>query len=140
MPANETRPMKHRLAEVLRFGIVGGIGFLVDAGVLMLLTGPFGWPPLPSRIASFPPALTATWILNRLWTFRNTGGKRAAGPQYAIYAGIQLTGMAINFIVYAALVSFGGLFVAQPVLALAAGSIVAMGFNYLVSRRFAFTA
>lgn len=129
--------MKNRLAELLRFGVVGGIGFLVDAGMLMLLTAHFAWPPLPARIASFPPALTATWLLNRLWTFQ-TGRHRAIGHQYAIYAAIQLSGMAINFAVYALLLAASGSFAAQPVLALAVGSVAAMGFNYLMSRRFAF--
>lgn len=126
-----------RMAELARFGIVGGIGFGVDAGMLALLIAVLDWSPLLARLVSFPIALSVTWLLNRVWTFR-AGRHHAAGRQYVAYGVIQVMGAAINFVIYAALLQAGGLFLSQPVMALAAGAAVAMGFNYLLARRFAF--
>ena len=61
--------MRQELGQFITFCIVGGIGFLVDAGILGLLVHGFGADPLLSRLLSFPCAMTVTWYLNRRVTF-----------------------------------------------------------------------
>ena len=120
------------MGSFLRFGMVGAIGFAVDAGVLQLLLLA-GWSPVPARAVAIPVAVFATWVLNRGFTFPEA----QQGPALASlvrYAGVSATGAAVNFAVYTALV-----FVAvQPLAALAVASIVAMAVNYLGSKHFAF--
>ena len=53
------------LREVLRFGAVGTLGFVVDGTILTLLLK-IGQPVVVSRCASFAAAVTVTWLLNRV--------------------------------------------------------------------------
>jgi putative flippase GtrA len=54
--------------EFLRFGLVGVIGFAVDASTLaMMLMADAG--VLRGRAVSYVAAASCTWALNRRWTF-----------------------------------------------------------------------
>ena len=120
------------MGSFLRFGLVGAIGFAVDAGVLQLLLLA-GWDPLSARAVAIPVAVFATWLLNRSFTF--PGAQQ--GPALASlvrYAGVSATGAAVNFAVYTALVIVS----LPPLAALAVASIVAMAVNYLGSKHYAF--
>lgn len=120
------------MASFLRFGMVGCVGFAVDAGVLQLLLLA-GWGPVGARAVAIPVAVFATWVLNRSFTFPEA----QSGPALASflrYAGVSAAGAGVNFVVYAALVLVG----VQPLLALVAASVVAMAVNYLGSKHFAF--
>ena len=57
------------MKKFIRFVIVGATGFLVDAGTLWLLLtfSPLG--PLSARVIAIALAMTATWLLNRTFTF-----------------------------------------------------------------------
>jgi putative flippase GtrA len=120
------------MGSFLRFGMVGVIGFAVDAGVLALLLLA-GWDPVAARAVAIPVAVFATWALNRSFTFPEA----QQGPALASlvrYAGVSATGAAVNFAVYTALVFLA----VPPLAALAVASIVAMAVNYLGSKHFAF--
>ncbi|MBE7941375.1 MULTISPECIES: GtrA family protein [Ramlibacter] len=125
-------------ARILRFGLVGALGFVVDAGVLQLLVWQ-GWNPVAGRAVSIPLAVLATWALNRGFTFREARGAPAL-PSLLRYAGVSAAGAAVNFGVYSALVLASAVFGAHPVLPLAVASGIAMLVNYLGSRHFAFRA
>ena len=120
------------MGSFLRFGMVGAIGFVVDAGVLQLLLAA-GWAAVPARAVAIPVAVFATWVLNRSFTFPEAQ-QGPALPSLVRYAGVSATGAAVNFAVYTALVFLS----VQPLAALALGSIVAMAVNYLGSKHFAF--
>ncbi|WP_341910100.1 GtrA family protein [Ferrovibrio terrae] len=126
-------------ADLLRFVVVGGIGFCVDGGLLMLLNDLADWTPLAARAIGFPVAVTVTWWLNRVWTF-STGRSQPVRRQYALYLAIQLTGLAINFSIFALLVGAMPWFATWPIAALAIGSVTAMFGTYILSRRIAFAA
>lgn len=124
-------------ASLFRFVIVGGIGFAVDGGFLMLLNAGYGLSPFLARCVSFPLALTVTWLLNRSWTF--TGGADVAPlRQYMLYTLIQLGGLAINFSAFIALIFWLPDFERLPLAALTLGAALAMVLTYLLSRHFAF--
>jgi len=125
------------LPPVLRFGLVGCVGFAVDGGLLHLLTTAAGWGPIVARALSFPAAVLATWALNRRFTF----GGVDAGPWWASlarYLGVSLVGTGVNFGIYTGLVLGSGAMAAQPLAPFAIASIAAMAFNYLGSKHFAF--
>src|SRR6476469_6404288 len=70
-------PERLRVAvELLRFGIVGVAGFVVDAAVLTAAIA-LGLGPWLGRVLSYLAAATATFALNRAWTFR---GAASAQP------------------------------------------------------------
>jgi len=62
--------------QVMRFALVGGLGFVVDVGLFNLLRlGVFGeghllQGPIGAKIVSVSAAVLLTWFGNRYWTFR----------------------------------------------------------------------
>lgn len=126
------------LAEFLRFGVVGTAGFVVDTAVLYgALSAGAGL--YAGRVVSYLAAATATWALNRAWTFRSAG-RGAAGRQWALFLLVNLVGFAVNYTTYALLVANLPLVAAHPVLGVAAGSLAGMTGNFVLSRRFVFGA
>lgn len=129
--------MRHWRGEAWRFGLIGGVGFLVDAGVLTWLVRMQGWGLYEARAVSFALAVTATWYLNRRFTF----SRRASADrrrEYGRYFLVQSLGALINLGVYVVVVAALPAISAYPVLPLAAGSAVALLFNFFAARHFAF--
>jgi putative flippase GtrA len=126
------------LAEFIRFGMVGTVGFLVDAGVLLAMLR-LGLGPWVGRIISYICAATATYTLNRLWTFR-AAEQNASWRQWGLFLLLNLSGFAFNYGTYALLLLTVPLVLAQPVLGVAAGALAGMFANFFVSRRFVFRA
>ncbi|MGE3332213.1 MAG: GtrA family protein [Rhodospirillaceae bacterium] len=122
--------------EFLRFVIVGAAGFLVDAGALMLATSVFGLGLYSGRVFSYLCAATFTWICNRRFTFAGTG--QPAVVQWLRFLGANAIGGAVNYGVYAAVVTFSALGAAYPVLGVAAGSAAGLIFNFAVSKYWVF--
>ena len=123
--------------EVIRFGLVGTLGFMTDASVLTLLVRVAGWGPYESRPTSFLAAITLTWSLNRVFTFYQRAGTNRR-REYGRYLLVQLVGALINFAVYVVVLQSYPALERYPVLPLAAGAIVAMSFNFVGVRWFAF--
>ena len=109
--------------QVARFGIVGGLGFVLDAGVLWL-TLRAGASPYAGRVLSIVVTIVFTWWLNRRLTFGT-----AAAPswrEFGAYVVQSLAGAAVNYAVYAGVLWAGG-----PVwLALVVGTGIASVFNF----------
>lgn len=130
------RERSRTLLQFLRFGVVGTIGFLVDTAVLYaglaLGLGLYG-----GRAVSYLAAASATFALNRAWTFRGQGEGRVA-RQWALFVVLNLVGFAFNYGTYAALVASVALVAQHPVIGVAAGSLAGMMGNFLLSRRYVF--
>jgi putative flippase GtrA len=124
--------------QMLRFGIVGGIGFLVDAGVLTLMLT-WGLGPYSGRVVSFLAAATVTWILNRSFTFRrdSPSGTHPAG-EWLAYLGLMVIGGLVNYGTYAAAVTFVEPVERHPVIGVALGSIAGMAINFWTSKTMVF--
>lgn len=124
--------MKSVYGRIARFGVVGGVGFAVDAGVLMALLALELANPYVARCLSFPPAVLVTWWLNRSFVFESAADSvRAKGSEYGRYFAVQFIGVLINFAVYSGCIYFLPFFQSWPILALVVGSGVAMLFNYI---------
>lgn len=120
------------LREVLRFGIVGAIGFAVDGGALLaLVLG--GVDALVARCVSFPAAVLVTWWFNRNWTFEGAPKSRPH-RQFSMYFVVQLLGAMSNFVVYVAVLEFVEPTPLNALGALAVGSFFAMFVNFAGSR------
>lgn len=82
----------------IRFCLVGGIGFAVDALVLLLLLNIFGDHPLLARIPSIALAIVTTWLLNHYFTFQ-----MPAPPSlhnWLRYAALNLGVLTVNLSIY----------------------------------------
>lgn len=121
-------------ARILRFALVGGIGFLVDTGTLTLLHDAGGADPFSSRLLSISVAALTTWRLNRSLTFgASPAGQAAEGLRYGVVA---LLAAALNYLLYAGILLLAPAF--HPIGAVIAATLVAMGFSYVGYSRYAF--
>ena len=130
------RPAHVRLvAQFAQFGTVGVIGFLVDTAVLYATVA---WAGLYLGGAlAYAVAVTTTWWLNRVWTFRGRGSG-AAHRQWMTFVVANVPGLCLNLGTYFALVTFVPLCAARPVLAIAAGAVAGMFANFAMARTVVF--
>ena len=137
-----TTPEMRRLGgELLRFGVVGIAGFVVDAAVLTAGIA-LGTGPWLGRILSYLAAASTTFALNRAWTFRAAGrlaGRAGAARQWGLFLLVNLVGFACNYGTYAALLAGVPLVATHPVLGVAAGSLAGLLGNFVLARRFVFS-
>ena len=117
--------------KFLKFALVGSIGFIVDAIILLVLVHIFDQTIIFSRIIAFFLAVFVTWIINRNFTFlRNTSYKK--GKEYIYYLTIQTIGAILNLIIFIVLIDFVELFKNYLILPLGIASILVMFFNYFM--------
>jgi putative flippase GtrA len=130
-------PARHHalLGQMLRFGVVGVFGFVVDTAVVYALRGMLGL--YGAGLVSFMVAATANWLLHRVWTFRGRGGG-PAHRQWAAFLAANFAGFVLNRGAYAAMVTFSAICAANPVLATAGGAVAGMGLNFVASRQLVF--
>lgn len=123
--------------RLIRFAVVGGAGFLVDASVLSFLVQLAEMGLYLSRAVSFLLAVSLTWYLNRTWTFGTTNNKRKR-KEYVRYTLLQIVGALINLGVYVYFIETVEKMSQYPVIPLAIGASVALVFNYFFSRKLVF--
>src|SRR5690554_4413148 len=86
------------LLELLRFGSVGAVAFVVDIGLFNLLR--FGpgelllHKPLTAKVLSVAVAVLVAWLGNRYWTFA-AQRTRQRGRELLTFGLVNLGGMAI---------------------------------------------
>ena len=122
----------------LLFGLIGGVGFLVDGGILTLLTAWFGTNVYAARAVSFPVATVVTWYLNRSFTFKANKAKSISKEEYMRYLIVQIGGALLNLAVFITLIQFFSWMNKLPILPLAIGAVFGMVFNYTFSRIWVF--
>ena len=127
---------KSTVSQFLRFGISGGIGFLVDVAVLYLAMAA-GANFYLGRGISFLCAVFATWQINRNFAFR-ASGSLSLWQEWWRYLLAMLGGGVVNYLssaVAVALLPPGPL---APMLSVAIGSIAGMTINFVSSKLFVF--
>lgn len=85
--------LSHLVRELLKFGIVGGVAFVVDVGlfnVMLHLTE----KPLTSKAVSVVVATTVSYAGNRNWTFRRRA-RSTVRREYALFFFLNGVGLAI---------------------------------------------
>ncbi len=123
--------------ELFIFGLVGVVGFIVDAGVLYLCKSVLGL--YIGRLVSFVCAVFVTWLLNRQFTFRQRESGLSLTREFGRYFVSMLGGGVVNYTTYALLVYFVTIITMQPVWGVAAGSLAGMMVNYLLAKFFVFS-
>lgn len=124
--------MTGRLA---RFALVGAAGFAVDVAALAAAFA-LGFGPYSGRVLSFLCAATFTWAANRRFTFAVEAPPSLG--EWLRFLAANAQGGIVNYLTYAALVTWGWGIASHPFLAVAAGSIAGLGVNYALSSRFVF--
>lgn len=128
------------LPALLRFGLVGIAGLLVDLAVLYVAAPSLGW--YSARGLSFWAAATTTWWLNRHYTFAHAAAGVAQSPisvvrQYLRYLFSMTLGGSVNYLTYATVIVWWT-WPAAPAVGVALGSCAGLVFNFIAAKYFIF--
>jgi putative flippase GtrA len=82
------------LREIGKFGIVGGICYLVDFAISNVLWSVMGEPLVP-KVISTVIAATLAFVGNRFWTWRHRE-RSGLAREYPLYFGVNLVGLGIG--------------------------------------------
>jgi putative flippase GtrA len=126
-----------RARQFLRFGVVGAAGFVVDASVLYALLTWTGAGFYIGRLGSYLAAATATWYLNRTFTFADHA-RRQPLRQWMRFLAVNAGGGAVNYAVYTSFVLHWPREPWSPLAGVAAGSLAGLIVNFNLSRRLVF--
>jgi putative flippase GtrA len=132
--------VRRLLPELIKFGVVGGIGSVIDLGGAAVLHGKYHVGPLESKAISTALATVVTYLGSRFWTFKDRENQslRREAVLFIVLnlAGLLIAEAVIAFVTYA-LGLHGQLeYNASSVL----GTGLATIFRYLAYRKWVFTA
>jgi putative flippase GtrA len=128
--------------SILRFAIIGGMGFVVDSTVLAVDTGWLGLDPFKGRALSIFCAMICTWLGNRYFTFasrRARGNVSAVFHEFSKFVAANIVGALVNYAAYAALLHYASPPLNNKYIALMIGVLVGLVFNFTLSRKLVFT-
>jgi dolichol-phosphate mannosyltransferase len=119
--------------QLVKFGLVGGSGYVINLAVFDLLAEGVGIHHLLAAVGAFCVAITNNFILNRHWTFR--AGDGHAGFQAMRFFAVSVVALLINLFALEALVSQSSL---GDLTAQAIAVAIAMPFNFLGNKLWTF--
>jgi putative flippase GtrA len=119
--------------QLIKFGLVGGSGYLINLAVFALLSGNLGVHHIVAAIGAFAVAFCSNFFWNRHWTF--TAGDGHAGFQAARFFTVSVAALLINLAVLEALVGGTSL---GDLSAQAIAVALAMPFNFLGNKLWTF--
>jgi len=119
--------------QLLKFGLVGGSGYLINLAVFSVLSDSVGLHHLAAAVGAFTVALANNFLWNRHWTFEPGDGH--AGFQAARFLAVSVGALLINLAVLELLVSGASM---GDLAAQAVAVAVAMPFNFLGNKLWTF--
>lgn len=124
--------MKKIINQLFKFGIVGGIAFVIDYGLLYLLTEKIGIYYLVSSLISFSVSVVFNYIASVLWVF-DVDKEKSKVRNFIYFIGLSIVGLGIN-----ELIMWGGvdkLHIYYMLVKLFATAVV-MVFNFITRKMF----
>jgi dolichol-phosphate mannosyltransferase len=119
--------------QLLKFGIVGGSGYLINLGVFALLSDNLGVHYLVAAVGSFAVAVSNNFLWNRYWTFGPGDG--SAGFQAVRFFAVSVASLVINLAALKILIAGAGM---GELPAQAIAVAIAMPFNFLGNKLWTF--
>lgn len=117
------------LSEIVRFGVVGSSGVVVNSGLLYVFHGLAGWALVIASALAVEAAIISNFFLNDLWTFSRRDKTRYRFLRFNL---VSLGGLVVNTLVLAGLVAVTGIhYLIANLIAIAA----AMGWNFAANVR-----
>ncbi|MCC4300242.1 GtrA family protein [Aurantimonas coralicida] len=132
--AKQAESRRALLVQMGRFALVGVAGFAINALIVHLVVPTIG--PIWAQAIAFPVAVTATWWLNRRYTFDPSHKGWLA--EWAQYVGANVLGWLATNLTYLMLIVTMSYLYDRPLIALAVGAAAGMGLNFVASRRLVF--
>ncbi|OEE79063.1 GtrA family protein [Vibrio genomosp. F6] len=127
------------IQRLIKFSVVGGIGFIVDATIFATLNIFFHWDLMLIRTIAFIGAATTTWLGNRIYTFSDVedAPRLQQWKKFILAASISAVP---NFVVFKLSLEWIGLDGWYVYIALVLGVLAGMISNFLLSSRWVFKA
>ncbi len=113
-----------------RFLLVGGVGFVIDAGLTRLLIA-LGLAPWLARVPAILAAMTFTWLANRRFTYEVKTAR--SGNEALRYALVGTTMTLVNYCIYLMMINRGVPPLAAITFATACQSVISfLAYRHLV--------
>ncbi len=119
--------------QLLKFGIVGGSGYVINLAVFDLLVNGLGANHIPAAVGAFCVAVTSNYLWNRYWTFGP--GEGAVTLQAIRFLAVSISSLMINLVALEVLVA-GAELSELPAQAIAVA--IAMPFNFIGNKLWTF--
>lgn len=87
--------MQKLIEQVLKFGVVGALAFLIDYGLLMLLSQVLGVNPVLSAAVSFCVSLTFNYLASMRFVFKHRDDM-SRSREFVIFIVLSAMGLGIN--------------------------------------------
>ena len=118
-----------------KYYAVGASGVLVNLGLLFFLTEFFGLWYFLSYTLAISASITSNFILNKLWTFRESIDSQKTIVMYVKFVSVSLLGMAIQLgSVYVLVESFAVYYMLAALISIG----IAGAINFVINRRWTF--
>ena len=101
--------MKNLIKQIMRFGVVGVISFLVDYGILYVLTEKANIYYLLSAGISFTVSVVINYLLSMSWVFKSNK-KRGKKEEFIIFIVLSLGGLLLNQVMMYVFVDYMNLY------------------------------
>jgi len=121
--------------QLVRFSLVGGVGFVINVAVYALLVHGAGVHYLVANVGAWLVAVSNNFVLNRLWTFDARHGR--AHLQAARFLTVSVMAEALSLLLLTAFVQGAGL---EKVLAQALAVACATPLNFIGNKLWSFRA
>lgn len=87
--------MKKLIVQFMKFGIVGVLAFIIDYGLMILLTEAFGVPYLASTTISFIVSVIFNYVASMRYVFKRKDDM-SRRREFIIFVALSVIGLVIN--------------------------------------------
>ena len=127
--------LRAHLERPAKFALVGVVNTLVDISVFASLVHGAQWDPLSANMMSYSLGILNSFLLNRLWTFRDHSRSRHVALQLPVFFICNLVGLGLSSAVVWALSP-----VLTPIGSKLLATLVTFCWNYWTSRKFVYVS
>lgn len=125
--------MKKLFNQLIKFGLVGGIAFIIDYGIMVFLTEVFKVPSLISAAISFTVSVIFNYIASVKWVFDVDKEKNSKAKELIVFIILSIIGLGINeLIMWIMDKQFGIYYMISKIVA----TIVVMCYNFITRKLF----